>query len=40
MERLGNYVVYASSPEEFAEFLGRQIEASARLIKALGVTVD
>ena len=40
IERLGNYVVYASSPEEFAEFLGRQIEASARLIKALGVTVD
>ena len=39
-DRLGNYVVYGSSPEAFGQFIAQQIESSARLIKALGVTVD
>lgn len=39
-QRLENYVIFGSTPEEFASFIRADIEKTAKIIRASGATVD
>ena len=39
-QRLENYVIFGSTPEEFASFIRADIERTAKIIRASGATVD
>jgi len=39
-ERLHDYEIFGSTPEEFGAFIRADIDKQAKLIKASGATVD
>ncbi len=40
LERLGDYEIFGSTPEEFGAFIKSQIEKTAKIIKDSGATID
>jgi tripartite-type tricarboxylate transporter receptor subunit TctC len=39
-ERLGDYVIFGSSPDEFGSFIKAEIDKTGKIIKASGATID
>ena len=40
LEKLGNFEIFGSTPEEFGSFIRVQIDKTAQIIKTSGATID